>query len=163
MKVEMLMTGDVACCETGASIREVADTMRETDRGAIPVVDRERRLVGIVTDRDLVVRLAAKASPGWDESVTTVMTPDPASCRPTESVHHALDVMKSGGVARLPVVDDDGVVVGILSIHDVVLGAQNVRAGQARVSYEQVMETLLALCAARVGAQSAVQASAARG
>ena len=109
--------------------------MRDADRGAIPLVDVDRRLVGIVTDRDLVVRLAADEAHGWNKPASTVMTPDPARCRPTDSVQHALGIMKAARVGRLPVVDASGVLVGILSINDVVLGAQNVRAGQARVSY----------------------------
>ena len=152
MRVDSVMTDDVACCRVEAPVREVAGTMRQADRGAIPVVDGGRRVVGIITDRDLVVRLAGAADGGWDTPVSVVMTPDPARCRPTDSVQHALGVMKSARVGRLPVVDDDGVLVGILSVNDVVLEAQNVRAGQARVSYEQVMDTLSALCASRGGA-----------
>ena len=157
MRVDTVMTGDVACCRADASVRKVADTMRDADRGAIPVVDRDHRLVGIVTDRDLVMRLAADEPWGWNEPVSTVMTPDPVCCRPTDTVQHALAAMKTGRVWRLPVVDDGGVLVGILSINDVV-GAQNVRAGQSRISYEQVMDTLSTLCAWRAGARPAAQA-----
>lgn len=152
MRVDSVMTGDVACCRADALVREVAETMRAADRGAIPVVDGDRRLVGIVTDRDLVVRLAGTAPNGWDMPVSAVMTADPARCRPADTAQHALGIMKAARVGRLPVVDDDEVLVGILSVNDIVLGAQNVRAGQARVSYEQVMDTLSALCAARTGA-----------
>ena len=148
MRVDSIMTSDVVSCPSGATVLEAADVMRAFDRGAIPVVDDDRHLVGIVTDRDLVVRLAAADGPRWDAPVSACMTPDPSRCRPGDSVHEALATMRRTRAGRLPVVDDHGRLVGMLSINDVVLGAQNVRAGQDRVSYEQVMETLSLLCAA---------------
>ena len=156
MRVESIMSTDVACCRHDATVLEAADVMRAFDRGAIPVVDRDRRLVGIVTDRDVVVRLAASESRDWSAPVSLLMTPEPTRCHPDDTVQEALALMKGARAGRLPVVDDADRLVGVLSINDAVLAAQNVRAGQSRVSYEQVMDTLMALCAAHgSGAASA--------
>lgn len=154
MRVESIMSTDVACCREDATVLEAADVMRAFDRGAIPVVDGDHRLVGIVTDRDMVVRLAAAESRDWSAPVSTLMTPDPSRCRPDDTVQDALVLMKETHAGRLPVVDDRDRLVGVLSINDAVLGAQNVRAGQNRVSYEQVMDTLATLCSAHGSGRS---------
>lgn len=94
--------------------------MRDHDCGSIPVVDgvKSRRLVGIVTDRDLAVRGLARGR-GPDTLIRELMTDDPVACVPEDKVEDLRRVMVEELVRRVPVVDEDGVLVGIVSQADV--------------------------------------------
>jgi CBS domain-containing protein len=94
--------------------------MRDNDCGSIPVVDdiKTRRLVGIVTDRDLAVRGLARGR-GPDAGVRELMTDDPVACVPEDKVEDVRQVMVEKLVRRVPVVDEDGVLVGIVAQADI--------------------------------------------
>lgn len=120
MRVRDIMTPDPACCTPDSTAREAATLMREHDCGSIPVVDNQqsRRLVGTVTDRDLAVRGLA-AGKGPDTSVRELMTPEPVSCGPEDEVEIVREVMVARLVRRVPVVNEDGVLVGIVAQADI--------------------------------------------
>lgn len=120
MRVKQLMTPNPACCTPEATAKEAALLMRDHDCGSIPVVENtvSNRLVGTVTDRDLAVRgLAAGLGPG--ALVRDLMTPDPVTCLPEDEVEDLRQVMIEQMVRRVPVVDDDGVLVGIVAQADI--------------------------------------------
>ena len=102
------------------TVQAIADRMRQRNVGTMVVVDREERVVGIVTDRDLVVRVIADRRDPATTTVEDVMTPDPT----TVTGHGARDIslllMRDGGFRRLPVVDDRRRLLGVLSLDDVV-------------------------------------------
>ena len=102
------------------TVLTVADRMRQRNVGTVVVVDRENRVVGIVTDRDLVVRVLADRRDPEATMVEDVMTPNPT----TVTEHGARDIslllMKDGGFRRLPVVDDRQHLLGVLSLDDLV-------------------------------------------
>jgi CBS domain-containing protein len=112
MKVRELMTSDPATVEPKATLGEVATLMKQEDCGSIPVVEGGR-LVGIVTDRDIVIRAVAAGKDPKSVRVSEVMSADPVTVRPNEEVDQARKVMADRQIRRLPVVED-GALVGIL-------------------------------------------------
>jgi CBS domain-containing protein len=122
VRVSQIMTPDPACCTPDSTAREAALLMKEHDCGSLPVVDKleSRRLVGTVTDRDLTVRGFA-AGKGPDTPVRELMTYDPISASPEDEVEIVREVMIAQQVRRVPVVDENGAVVGIVAQADIAL------------------------------------------
>jgi CBS domain-containing protein len=122
VRVSQIMTPDPACCTPDSTAREAALLMKEHDCGSLPVVDKleSRRLVGTVTDRDLAVRGFA-AGKGPDTPVRELMTYDPISAAPEDEVEIVREVMIAQQVRRVPVVDENGAVVGIVAQADIAL------------------------------------------
>jgi CBS domain-containing protein len=120
MRVADIMTPDPACCTPGTTAQEAAALMRDNDCGSIPVVesDRRKRLIGIVTDRDLAVRGLADGK-GPDSRVGDLMTTAPISSVPEDEVEIVREVMVSRLVRRVPVVDLNGDLVGIVAQADI--------------------------------------------
>ena len=141
MRVDALMSTDLATVRPETDLRVAIGEMRSHDCGFLPVVEGVGRVVGVLTDRDVALALGDDVRPS-ERSVADVMTREPHTCRVDESAHQALLRMREGRVRRLPVVDETGHLAGAISIDDLVLVAQNVRAGTDRVSFEQVMEAV---------------------
>ena len=112
MKVKELMTQDPATLGPNATIGEAATLMKQEDCGSIPIVD-DGRLVGIVTDRDIVVRAIAAGKEPKRTRISEIMSADPITVRPDDSVNDAEQAMRERQVRRLPVVED-GRLVGII-------------------------------------------------
>lgn len=102
-----------------ATLTEVARIMDKAAVGALPILDGDR-LVGMVTDRDLVVRGVARGLPG-DSRVDAVMTTEPMTIAADADMREAFRIFSGHPIRRLPVVDDDGAVVGVLSVDDFVV------------------------------------------
>ena len=129
MKVCEQMSRDVRLAAPEQTIREAAQVMAEVDVGALPVADRGR-LVGMVTDRDIAVRGVAMGR-GLDTPVREVMTPEVKYCFDFEDLELVARNMGDQRIRRLPVVDQNKRLVGILALADVVLGAGVQPAGDA--------------------------------
>jgi len=115
-----VMTADPACCETTDSIVRVAQVMKTKDVGAVPVLEPpSQRLVGMVTDRDIVVKGLAGGRSIENATVKEVMTTDVVTCREDDDVSQALSRMAERKVRRLPVVDRNGQVCGIIAQADI--------------------------------------------
>ena len=116
-----VMTQNPVCCEPGDSVSRVAGVMRQQDVGSVPVVDSQkgRQLVGIVTDRDLVVKVLADGRAADQATVKDAMTANPVCCREEDQVTQALDRMKERQVRRMPIVDGTGRLVGIIAQADI--------------------------------------------
>ena len=112
MKVRDLMTSQPATLSPDDSCAQAATRMREEDCGSLPIV-LDGRLVGIVTDRDIVIRAVAAGRDPKTTKVSEVMSADPVTVMPETSVDEASDLMAEFQVRRLPVVED-GRLVGIL-------------------------------------------------
>jgi CBS domain-containing protein len=119
VRVKQIMTQSPASCTRSSTAQEAASLMRDNDCGAIPVVEDagNRRLIGIVTDRDLAVRAIAQGQ-GPDTIVGNLMTDDPVTCAEEDSVEDLRQVMVERLVRRVPVVDEDGALVGIVAQAD---------------------------------------------
>jgi CBS domain-containing protein len=113
------MTSNVKTATRDQSLREVATMMRDGDMGSVPVVE-DGRLVGIVTDRDIVVRSIAD---GKDASspVGEAMTTEIFSVKPDDFVFEAIRLMGDKQVRRIPVVDENGALAGIIAMADIAL------------------------------------------
>ena len=132
MKVRELMTKQPATVKPDATLGEVATLMKQEDCGSIPVVEGGR-LVGIVTDRDIVVRGIAAGKDPKSQRVSEVMSADPVTIGPNDDVSDAETVMGARQIRRLPVVED-GKLVGIL------VTAQIARVGSERKTGETLKE-----------------------
>lgn len=130
MKANELMTPDPACCTPDQPIREAARMMQDCDCGCIPVVSDTgtRRLVGVITDRDIAVRATAQGR-GPDTPVGEIMTREPRCCSPEDSVDDVEEIMADEQVRRVPVVDAQGCCVGMISQADL---ATNNRAASEK-------------------------------
>jgi CBS domain-containing protein len=115
------MTRTPVYCLPEDSVNAAADLMRTHDVGSLPVLEPggSRRLVGIVTDRDLVVKIVAGNRCAETALVRDAMTAHPTSCAEHEDVVQALTLMAAARVRRLPVVDGEGRLVGIIAHADV--------------------------------------------
>jgi CBS domain-containing protein len=119
MSVGRICLREVSLAERGESVLEAARRMRERGVGTLVVLDDARRPVGLVTDRDLALRVVATGGDPSAVSVTYVMTEHPRTVSETTPIESALSLMRSGTFRRLPVVDDDGKLVGIVTLDDV--------------------------------------------
>lgn len=120
-KCSDVMTRDPVTCVPTDGITRVAQIMKEQDVGSVPVVDaaESRRLVGIVTDRDIVIKLVAQGRGVEAATVRDAMTNNPTSCRDTDDVESAFKAMAQRQVRRMPIVERDGRLVGIIAQADV--------------------------------------------
>lgn len=117
MKVKEAMTRDVHIAAPDETIRHAAATMATLDAGALPVGEKDR-LVGMITDRDIAIRGVAEGK-GPDTPVREVMTPDIKYCFDDQELEEVIQNMGDIQVRRLPVVNRDKRVVGILSLGDI--------------------------------------------
>lgn len=122
MKASEIMTPSPRVCTPQASVQEVARLMQEADAGVIPVVEDEdsKRLVGLVTDRDLALRVLAQGG-GADARVSEAMTAEVAGVRPDDDVKTVRRLMEERQVRRIPVCDEQGRCLGIISQADLAL------------------------------------------
>lgn len=120
MNCEELMTPRPTCCQGDHTLEDAAALMKREDVGLIPVVEGERLdLIGVLTDRDIAVKAVAEGLDPRQVFVASIMTPEPISCDTGDNIETALDKMAARQLRRLPVVNADGEVVGIISQADV--------------------------------------------
>lgn len=119
LRASEIMTKSVRTATREMSLREVAAMMRDGDMGAVPVVD-DGKLIGIVTDRDIVVRAVATGKTA-DTPIGEVMTTELFTVAPDDFVFEAIRLMGDKQVRRMPVVSEDGSLAGIIAIADVAL------------------------------------------
>ena len=127
MKISDIMSRDVQVARPEDTLRDAAETMARIDVGSLPVCDG-RRLLGIVTDRDIVVRGLAKGL-GPDSTVPQVMTEGVEYCFEDDDLVEVSDKMAASQIRRIPVVDRDKNLVGIVSLGDVAREARPAEAG----------------------------------
>jgi CBS domain-containing protein len=122
-----IMTENPVCCLASDKVYEVAQRMQTEDVGALPVVEsyEAKKLIGIVTDRDLAVRVVGASQDATNTLVADVMTTDPIVCHPLDDLYTTLEVMASHQIRRIPVVDEHGQVVGIIAQADVAIRLEN--------------------------------------
>ena len=147
MKVQSIMTRDVEACTAGANLADAAMIMWRNDCGVVPVVEEpHRRVVGLITDRDICMAVATKHRPASEICVGEVMTGNVYSCTLAEDVKGALRTMAEKRVRRLPVIGKEGSLVGMLSLNDVVLHTQPHAKGAAALTAAELLETYQSIC-----------------
>jgi CBS domain-containing protein len=118
MQASDIMTPNPRCCSTHDSLQGVARIMREEDIGEIPVVDEQKKLVGVITDRDIVVRCVAEGEAPDSCVVDAYMTAPGVSLREDASVEDIANAMAKEAVRRIPITDQEGRVCGIVAQAD---------------------------------------------
>jgi CBS domain-containing protein len=119
--------------------------MWDNDCGVVPIVDAERNVIGLVTDRDICIAAATRSTSPSNIRARDVMSRDVYAIRAEDEVRGALRIMREQRVRRLPVLDDQDRLVGIISLNDLVARA-DCRKG-ADVPGEEFLETMKAICA----------------
>src|SRR5262245_38321433 len=117
MKVQEVMTREVAVVHPDSTLQEAADRMRQLNVGPLPVCDNDR-LVGMITDRDITVRSTAEGLDPWTTPVREAMTPDVVCCSEDDDVSEAALLMTKNHVSRLLVLDRNRRLVGIVAQDD---------------------------------------------
>jgi len=127
MKAQDIMAKDPRCVTPRTSIQEAARLMKTEDVGALPVIESEssRRLVGIITDRDITIRAVADGRDIGSVTVSDVMSKSATTAKANDNVDDVMKVMGREQVRRIPIVDDRDQLVGIVSQADVVLKAKS--------------------------------------
>ncbi|MDQ3867252.1 MAG: CBS domain-containing protein [Actinomycetota bacterium] len=123
-----LMTTNPTTCETSSTITDVAKVMKDEDVGPVPVTEGGR-LVGIVTDRDIVVRVVAEGRDPSSTTVREIVSSDLVTVQPDTNLEEALNLMAERQVRRLPVVEGDQL-IGIVAQADIARAADEERTGE---------------------------------
>ncbi len=118
MQVREIMTENPACCSPDAVLQDAARLMVENDCGEIPIVDDHNKPVGVVTDRDMACRGIAQGK-GPDTSIREIMSESPVTVTQDTDLQECCDKMEENLIRRMPVVDDNGAVCGIVAQADI--------------------------------------------
>jgi CBS domain-containing protein len=114
------MTPSPTCCQPEQTVIDAAELMQRDDVGVVPIVGRDNaKLLGVLTDRDIVIKVVAAGRDPRGTAVSEVMTTDPVVCLPQESVEAVMELMATRQVRRIPIVDKDGAIIGIVSQADI--------------------------------------------
>lgn len=121
MKCNEVMTVNPSCCLVTDTVHRAAQLMKSEDVGPIPILDdlENRQLAGVVTDRDIVLNLVAKDLDPNTTRVSEIMTTDVVTCRVDDDANEAIRLMEKHQVRRIPIVNDNGQLAGIVSQADV--------------------------------------------
>ena len=115
-----VMTPSPTCFHPEHTAVEAAELMQREDVGLVPIVSANNsKLLGVLTDRDIVLKVIAAGRDPRGTAVSEVMTTDPIACLPQESVESVMELMATRQVRRIPIVDRDGAIVGIVSQADI--------------------------------------------
>jgi CBS domain-containing protein len=140
-KVADVMQSDVATCHPWDNLNRAAQLMWEADCGAVPVVDHQGKLSGMVTDRDVCMAAYTRGLPLTELGVQVAMSEHPVSCTPEDSLTTLLSLMTTERIRRVPVISDGGRLVGIVSLADVARLAQ-ASSGESREARARVPSVL---------------------
>ena len=124
MRIDAIMTEAVRCCRTSDSLARAAELMWDHAIGAVPVIDESGRVVGIVTDRDVAMAAHRTSLALIDISVAQAMSRHAFCCQAGDSIDSAEQLMQEQRIRRVPVVDAQGMLVGILSLSDIARAAE---------------------------------------
>jgi CBS domain-containing protein len=133
MKIQEIMTKDPSFVTPDATVRDAAQVMKREDVGIVPVVDgqNEKRLIGLVTDRDIAIRCIADGKDGTCRVRDVMSSDDLATCSQNDDVEDVMSAMRTEKVRRIPIVDERGSLVGIVSQADVLTKTRDTsRAGE---------------------------------
>ena len=135
MKAQDIMSRNPSCVTPQTGLEEAAKLMKTENIGIVPVVDSKdsKKLVGVVTDRDIAIRVVAEGRDSATTSVGHIMSANVKTCRPDDSVDDVMDVMGKEQVRRVPIVDERGALVGIVAQADVIIEAKDDKKAERTV------------------------------
>jgi CBS domain-containing protein len=146
MKVRELMTKTAVFCRPETNLAAAGALMWENDCGALPIVSDGRKVTGILTDRDICIALATRDRLSSQLTAGEVATKQAIVCKPEDEILAAITSMHNEKIRRLPVVNDEGSLEGIVSMDDIGLQAKKGNGkNKPDVSYDEVVETLQAI------------------
>lgn len=146
MRVQDVMSKDPTACGPTTNLAAAAEVMWTHDCGSVPVLDDAGAVIGIATDRDMFIALGTRNQRPADLTVRDVMTSPAVTCRPTDDVESALSAMKKRQIRRLPVVDSNGELVGVLAMNDIILHSDAKSSKETAVASDQLIPAFKAIC-----------------
>jgi len=149
MRVNEIMTKQVSCCSADNTLAQAAQLMWDHDCGCLPVYsgDGASRLAGVITDRDICMSALFKGKPLHELHVSDAMSRQLQTCRPGDSLVDAERTMRQARIRRLPVVDDEGSLVGMVSLADLAREAAREKSlSRQEITETEVGDTLAAIC-----------------
>lgn len=148
MQVKEFMTEEVKTCHRGTNLAKAASAMWEGDCGVLPVVDDNGKVTGMISDRDICIAVVTKGRLASEIAVGEVTAGMGLyTCSPSQPIIEALEIMKEHKVRRLPVVDESGMLCGILSLSDIVQKVGSRRSSRVAVTAAEVIDTIKAISA----------------
>jgi CBS domain-containing protein len=150
MQVKDLMTTSPSSCTPDDTTNEAARIMWERDCGAVPVIDKNRKVVGIITDRDICIAAYFQGEPLSQIRVGDVMSRELSTVRPEDEVMRAEHLMRAHQVRRLPVVTDGQVLVGILSVGDLARNVPRADGPRQPAESQELLQVLSAVSEPRI-------------
>ena len=160
MKVKDVMTPNATAIWLTESLADAAKLMWENDCGVLPIIKDGRKVIGMITDRDICMAAAMRDRNPSGISVEEVMTGQVYAVKPEDNIDQALQTMQEHKIRRLPVVSSEGELEGILSMNDVVLNARDSEgAATDSIHYGDVVKTYQAICQHPVPAVASSTAS----
>lgn len=146
MKVKEVMTATPYYCQPETNLGSATELMWNANCGFLPVEGANGKTVGVVTDRDICVALGTRNRLPGDVTVGEVMSGKLYSCDPDDDIHIALQTMREGKVRRLPVIDKNGTLAGVVSTDDILLRAEPTSMGKhPELSSDEVIRTYRAI------------------
>jgi CBS domain-containing protein len=143
MKVRDVMTAAAVCCKPETNIGAAVGLLWSHNCGMLPVVDNDHKLVGVITDRDICIAMGTRNRLPGDLTVGEVAISNVFTCGPDDEIHEAVGTMAQNHVRRLPIIDSQGTVQGILSMDDVIThGDLNKWEGCCELSAEEIIRSL---------------------
>ena len=151
MNVSDLMTAAVKACAASDNLQRAAQIMWENDCGSVPVVESDGRVIGMLTDRDICMAAYTQGQPLWQIPIANAMTKEAYTVRQNDSLEAAEALMRRAQVRRVPVLDGDGRLTGIVSMNDLVRHAHQSRGRTDNgLSGDSIAHTLAAICEPRL-------------
>lgn len=145
MKVQELMSTDVETCRPDDTLNRAAQIMWEHDCGVVPIVDAESRVVGMITDRDICMAAYTQGRPLSEIAVSSACSRRVLTCKLDDSLKAVESLMRNAKVRRLPVVDREGKLYGVISLGDLAQHAHRPHLKADGLSYESIAATLAAI------------------
>jgi len=130
MELNTVMTANPACCKQDTPLRQVAQMMADNDCGMIPVVDQQNMPVGVITDRDIAVRAVAGGKDTTRASAGDYMTTPVRTVSQDSSLADCAAAMEAGQIRRVPVVDGQGKLCGVVAQADIALTGNDKATGE---------------------------------
>jgi CBS domain-containing protein len=147
MLVKDLMTRNVSSCRPENNLAELAEAMWNQRCGALPILDDSGRVIGMITDRDVFIALGTRNMRASEVLARDASPPSCFTCGPNNDVRDALRTMANQEVGRLPVIDETGQLVGIVSMDDIIFRAGG---GSSSLSDREIIDAIAAMREERI-------------
>jgi len=143
MKVKDVMTQSAVCCNADTNVGHAVELLWVNNCGMLPVVGNDGQIHGVVTDRDIAIAMGTRNRLAGELTVGEIATTNVVTCKPEDEIHEALQTMAEKHIRRLPVVNNEGIPEGILSIDDIIThGDLGKWQGCCELSAEEIIRAL---------------------